>query len=150
MKANELRIGNYVNTPNPSQSPFRIDSFESHSDYFIKVAQRMFILEQEVHPLTWYGKDIEPIQLTDEWFLKFGFAPDGEYMSIERLDCKYCFGYRDWAASWTFYIEYTDSPDGKDDGVKYPISFDIKYVHQLQNLYLALTGEELTIGGQHE
>jgi hypothetical protein len=27
-------------------------------------------------------------------------------------------------------------------------SIELKYVHQLQNLYFALTGEELTIGGQ--
>ena len=36
-----------------------------------------------------------------------------------------------------------------DDGLKLVGYFnsDIQYVHQLQNLYFALTGEELTYGG---
>ena len=52
--------------------------------------------------------------------------------------------YRDWANNWAFYQEYTDSPDSKDDGKKYPISFDIEYVHQLQNIWHSLLHEEIT------
>jgi hypothetical protein len=33
----------------------------------------------------------------------------------------------------------------EDDEKLYPITFGIKYVHQLQGLYFYLTGEELTI-----
>jgi hypothetical protein len=87
--------------------------------------------------------ECSPIPLTEEWLLKFGFSIDGKYLSIGIEDYKYCFNYRDWADNWAFYIEYTDSPHEKDEGVKYPVSFDIKYVHQLQNLYFSLTGEEL-------
>ena len=36
------------------------------------------------------------------------------------------------------------SVDSKDDGKKYPISFDIEYVHQLQNIWYSLLHEEIT------
>ena len=32
----------------------------------------------------------EPIPLTDEWFVKFGFHKDGEYWSRGMFDYKYC------------------------------------------------------------
>ena len=73
MKASELRIGNYVNVPIKEQCPFRIDAFEYCSEKFIKVAQEVKLNGFEVHPLTWYGGDLQPIPLTEKWLLKFGF-----------------------------------------------------------------------------
>jgi hypothetical protein len=92
-----------------------------------------------------------PLGITPEW--------------LERLGCKKRkddgpYGYRynvywdtdslfviekDWREepSHFFGIEYTDSPDPKDDGHVHHFAFEIKWVHQLQNLYFALTGEEL-------
>ena len=87
--------------------------------------------------------EIQPIPLTDEWFIKWGFFKDGEYWSKEIDDYKYCFRYRDWAKNWAFYQEFTDSPFIEDDGKKYPISFDIEHVHQLQNLWFALLHKEI-------
>jgi hypothetical protein len=52
---------------------------------------------------------------------------------------------RDFKGEHFFGMEYTDSPDPKDDYVFIPISFDLKYVHQLQNIYSSLTDEELKI-----
>ena len=125
MKANELRIGNYVNVPTKEQCPFRIDAFEYCSEQFIKVAQEIEISGTQIHPLTWYGGDLEPIPLTEEWLLKFGF----ERLGSGRFDFK----------TFTYYLH---------DGSFYNKTSrlcTIKYVHQLQNLYFALTGEELTI-----
>jgi hypothetical protein len=71
---------------------------------------------------------IEPIPLTEEWLLKF------DWFSID--DDRYTF--RD--------IEYyTISNEGSLYFCGSYTCTDIKYVHQLQNLYFALTGEELTI-----
>lgn len=76
---------------------------------------------------------VSPIPLTEEWLLKFGFEP---YENI---------GNRRLYHIETFIVEssipaapvyYTSSRE--------LICF-IEYVHQLQNLYFALTGEELTI-----
>jgi hypothetical protein len=76
-----------------------------------------------------HGDDVKPIPLTEEWLFKFWFRYNDGLFIKENLVvfiydgyCKVVFG------SLTFV-----------DGVK------IKHVHQLQNLYFALTGEELTL-----
>jgi hypothetical protein len=127
IKVNELRIGNWVNFT-PDNGNFIISDIKTFNENTING------LELE---------DCQPIPLTDEWFEKWGFYKDGEYWSMGIFDYKYCFKYRDWANNWAFYQEYTDSPDSKDDGKKYPISFDIEYVHQLQNIWFVLLHEEI-------
>jgi len=126
MIAKELRIGNLVYLKS-KEKIYQIDT--GHDIEEIDDAPEMF--------------DATPIILTDEWFQKFGFYQDGEYWSRGIDDYKYCFKYRDWAKNWAFYQEYTDSSDTKDDGVKYVISFDIEFVHQLQNLWFALLHKEI-------
>jgi hypothetical protein len=61
---------------------------------------------------------LKPIPLTEEWLLKLGF--------VWVEDIKILKGYLD------------DYIDGNSNT-------QLKYVHQLQNLYFALTGEELTL-----
>lgn len=145
MKASELRIGNYFNVPIQEQCPFRIDAFEYCSEKFIKVAQEVKLNGFEVHPLTWYGGDLQPIPLTEELLLKFGFKHQNKYdlesnLYSKKLNSQYYF---------TIYSK-TETLDFKTKFIGWKvlnIGFDIKidFVHQLQNLYFALTGEELTI-----
>jgi hypothetical protein len=118
MKANELRIGNWVR--------------QRESDTYIQIEQYLLCNEELCH--------YQPIRLTEDWMFKFGFyettkehyvsglytlnKPDGFYINKETM-C-YC------------DIDYEGTTN---DRIK------IQYVHQLQNLYFALTGEELTEGG---
>ena len=84
----------------------------------------------------------EPIYLTEQWFLTLGFTRVGDFYIMSRLDIDYCFNYRDFKGDYTLRVEYTDSGDPNDDGKKYPVTFGIKYVHQLQNLmYWVSNGE---------
>ena len=72
--------------------------------------------------------EFRPIPLTEDWLLKFG-ADNSLYMRY--LD----FGYFDiYKLNDVWYVE--------KEGVTL---CELKYVHQLQNLYFALTREELTI-----
>ena len=135
MEATELRIGIYVNVPREDQSPFRIDAFESLSNKFIKVAMIHPDYGETFHPLTWYGDDLKPIPLTERWLLDFG------YKSIGKLHLTYKLN--------PFIIEL--SVLGSHYNFRKIISKEesmmlkeIKHVHQLQNLYFALTGKELT------
>jgi hypothetical protein len=132
MTANELRIGNIVDLGN------RIAKIIDISHLSCTVAD----LEETQDTIEDYDR-VQGLILTDEWFEKWGFYKDGEYWSMGIFDYKYCFKYRDWANNWAFYQEYTDSPDSNDDGKKYPISFDIQYVHQLQNIWYSLLHEEI-------
>ena len=133
MKSNELRIGNFVDLGS------RIAKVIDIGHQSCTVAD----LEETQDTMEDYERT-KGVILTDEWFIKFGFYKDGEYWSRGIFDYKYCFRYRDWANNWAFYQEYTDSVDSKDDGKKYPISFDIEYVHQLQNIWYSLLHEEIT------
>ena len=67
-----------------------------------------------------YPEKHNPIPLTEEWLLKF--------------DCK---------KIWVFEI-FGDNKRGFHISTEYGEWIFLKYVHQLQNLYFALTGEELT------
>ena len=71
----------------------------------------------------------KPIPLTEEWLIKFGF---GEYFLND--------GYRlnNFVLDDDFRFHVIDSTDY---GVI--VARNIKHVHQLQNLYFALTGKEL-------
>jgi hypothetical protein len=76
-----------------------------------------------------YESECEPIPLTEEWLLKFGFTEtikDSWYSKsiINKL---------------TFHISISGLVAIDNDK---PIKA-IEYVHQLQNLYFALTGTEL-------
>ena len=115
MKPTELRIGNYVNYI------FKTLSIDA-PEYKIKNGADIQLHQS--------NNLYKPIPLTEQWLKDFGFREDG---------------YR-WHKSHPFYIEWFRdwTPDGwwlmKD--TETPICL-IKYVHQLQNLYFALTGEEL-------
>lgn len=73
----------------------------------------------------YHTERLKPIPLTEEWFVKFGFKRkrDGDY----------------WKSAITLTYIYGEGWDA----VISDLGVSIKYVHQLQNLYFALTGKEL-------
>jgi hypothetical protein len=75
-------------------------------------------------------KYVQPIPLTEEWLLRFGSV-------IDREDDSYVF-------KSGFYISVND----KSEAILFFGGNELcefNYVHQLQNLYYALTGEELKL-----
>ena len=111
MKASELRIGNYVVQPSTPFDPVRVT----------------------LSALQYYGNDLIPIPITEEWLLKFGFEKDGNYFDIDV---------NGYSLSIFNLQEYSVS-ENKDDETN--AWFSINYVRQLQNLYSALTNKELTL-----
>lgn len=135
MEANELRIGNLVDW---------IDEIEYKSCYVTTIGDSGDVcLIHNDAVISTELKYCTPIPLTEEWLLKFGFEKEeGEDMILginHALDICYDhnkIGLRD-------YIE--TSPFGKGNMVISTSYVDCEYVHQLQNLVFALTGEELKI-----
>lgn len=74
-----------------------------------------------------------PIELTEEWFLKSGFTQFGDNMEYFEHEEFPQLSFLNQGASFKVF-------DFGDVVLTY-----VKYVHQLQNLYCILTGQELTI-----
>lgn len=149
MKPLDLRIGNIVTSDVlVENTPARVSGILAPwpgKDYYHIELSIDGLIDSEV-------SEVKPILLTPEWFGRFGFTlevvGEKEYWVTCPVDIKYCFYYRKWAQNWAYYIEYVDSNDPGDDDKKYPVAFDVSSVHQLQNLYFALTGIELEIKGR--
>ena len=78
--------------------------------------------------------DCQPIPLTEEWLLKFGFVDKNYTLELKAKRKTIVF-------NWFSKVVST----GKRSGYYSRKYRHIKYVHQLQNLYFALTGEELEV-----
>ena len=124
LKSKELMIGNLVDFEATTHVIQSIDRWNATS-YWLKETNEKGA-ELYKHPLS----QIKPIPLTEEWLLKFGFIPlDGLNWCLGKIKV--------WSGATGIYHQFT-TPDDIDDVL-------LKYVHQLQNLYFALRGEELTI-----
>lgn len=109
MKATELRIGNLVN----------------ENGEVIKIRQETLCDFANGYVV------FEPIPLTEEWLLKFGFK-----------QCENEF----WFEKGILLINTIGTINIKGrKGSEATFNSDVKFVHLLQNLYFALTGEELEL-----
>ena len=143
MESKELRIGNYLYN---GEGYVAVD--EIYKDD-IKIS----ILKDS--PAMFEVCDIQPIPLTEEWLEKFGFEKVIYASESTGYGCEYILkvGNRDkdgFTLNGFTLIYQDDFSLGiyckEDDGdFITPDLSRFKYVHQLQNLYFALTGEELTI-----
>ena len=118
MKSNEFRIGNYYLS-------FGVDLKQVETLHKDKILI-----------------DFTPIPLTEEWLFKFGFEKLNTMMSG-------CFVFQKglWRVAIKVNIEKTYDWVLWHERISPPTwcLSRFKYVHQLQNLYFALTNEELTL-----
>lgn len=127
IKANELRIGNLTTG---SRGVRTVQGIRDNRIYF-----------DDDEGTTVYANDerVMPIPITPEWLERLGFessiSPKGHENWI-KYDAKHlAFVLREI----TPFIGFTYHSYGTDHSV------ELKSVHQLQNIYFALTGEELTV-----
>jgi len=120
MKANELRIGNYVNADGNHKKVYNL--YSNGWDFLHDDIDCRFVEYQNT----------KPIPLTEDWLLKFGFEKKGSFYRIKN-------------SRFVEVIMHDEGIDVTNYSVLLP---HIKSVHQLQNLYFALTNEELTIKQQ--
>ena len=123
MEAKELRIGNYIMFSDNNGISYRKISC-------IKINEFGFYSDID-------GVNLgicKPIPLTEEWLLKFGFEKDIEYDNTFNLGIPVLNGFTTITIDVRAEVLLLDCMEIK-----------IKHVHQLQNLYFALTGTHLTL-----
>jgi hypothetical protein len=141
MEAKDLRIGNLVNYK-------IVDKLDSRKEWY-EVSKididdlRVLQVKDEMN------QDYEPIPLTEEWLLKFGFekviyeSDETGYNNDYELDIK---GVGLISYSDDFSCALFGSKESSKDELGFLPNWDnCKHVHQFQNLYFALTGQELTL-----
>ena len=153
MKANELRIGNYVEAEGYINCPnFRVDE--------IRLTDRGYILrcyplgDMQIYldaPLDM----VEPIRLTPGILEACGFERDGEYVWIHenpggRVDVVNYDAPTDWNNTTGYPIEISGTGGqlcfllGTDPHAGESVIRTL-YLHDLQNKFYAITGKELDV-----
>ena len=118
MEVKELRIGNYVK--------------DYYYDTTIEVSiKTLIVIEELTKPTSEFQCPIVPIPLTEEWLLMFGFK-------LHKMEFK-----NRYFIGEEFSIDYNIVHKSFYFNIGYEYGVNMKYIHQLQNLYYALTGQEL-------
>jgi len=124
MKANELRIGNWI-----------IEDETIYSYGISKTKRQISLNDFRVSDDNWSDlwDMFKPIPLTEEILLKCGFEKDKKNNSFNIYKHKY----------YDLFFRIFDG-----GAISFCLNNEyvlIKYLHQLQNLYFALTNEELIV-----
>lgn len=118
IKTKELRVGNYVTINNGFEmlvhSIFQHDTV--YLDFIPPLINEADMWEEDF-------KDINPIQITEDILFKLGFKDKG-FGDFKKGAIRL-------------------SRESKKHFVTNGFFVEIEYVHQLQNLYFAVTGEDL-------
>ena len=125
IKPTELRIGNYVVWNRFDNPIIKI--------YGVSERGTWISTDTGTHGVEW--NEFEPITLTEELLLKCGYIVGNEYSAGKRL----IYAVNGVFNSGLSFILW------KNGDELTCVQKHIKYLHQLQNLYHALTGEELEL-----
>lgn len=131
METTELRIGNFIN------DGYVVSGFKDRTIWI-----EPFYIEDCHTPIrSLRVSQLNPILLTEGWLEGFGFEKgryDGE-MTLYATGMNYNFT---WSESKGIYLR------GFEKECEIGGEHGNKYVHQLQNLYFALTGKDLELNSK--
>jgi len=159
LEPNELRLGNYLNT---EQGIFEVETISKYGIDLIQHKDDGSYVTTYMHfnQVLNSPQSFEPIPLTEKWLLDFGFT---NYQKSKNREYLNEYGYK----FHKIYLAPDDSTylhNDRNQGWRGAIStamydestgltaftVEIKYVHQLQNFYYALTHQELTINKEEK
>jgi hypothetical protein len=157
MDIKELRFGNIVLLNNPKSwnelqnIPMKVKGIGINPTPLDGVnetitVEKVYKNKYKIHEnYSQYAQFIEPIRLTEEWIVKLGFN------CINRTKMAFKLYHNNENADFSSLIlkEVGNNPiwfyAGNNRWTINPFTVEIKYVHQLQNLYFALSEKELVV-----
>jgi hypothetical protein len=104
-----------------------------YGNYIVYSGSITQLNEKEMCHFFRFPETYKPIPLTEEWLVKFRFKKTNESEDVE------------WYALNNFNIAIHEEDNEVYFVFQHMVLRFIKSVHQLQNLYFALTGSELTV-----
>lgn len=132
LQSKDFRIGNYYN-------------FEDTTGLILEQVEYIDTHCVDVNPFDL----IKPIKITNDWLLDFGFEKidyykfrlifQGSYIELKNVDESEGEPYTK-DGNITDWVCFYGLEDDESTTLCYP-----NYIHELQNLYFALTGEELEL-----
>jgi hypothetical protein len=138
MRLEELRLGNLVRI-DESDTSFEVNGINTYA----------LSIKDQTEDVWIENYCFCPILLTEEWLIKFGFekviyeSDETGYSNDYELEIK---GVGLISYSDDFSCALFGSKESSKDELGFLPNWDnCKHVHSLQNLYFALTGEELKI-----
>lgn len=142
IQARDIRIGNWVSISENNEHPkYRCVS---------QIKNRGIVFHDLEHSGHFLFEKLSPIPLTNEILEKCGFELSNK--DLETYNIKYTgectiqdlefYQSRDIS---TIIRQWENYEDSTNNNYRYISLYNIKYLHQLQNLYYALTGEELIV-----
>ena len=141
MKTQELRIGNYLYYEHTTHIVSGVHGNKVYS-WWVKDGEPVIEYEakdisdtQVENPYLDVISQFEPIPLTEEWLIKLGF---------EKLTDSND-GFKNTTYTYTKGISFIVYFDGVRLSTNFWMGNEKHYVHQLQNLFYVLSGEELTL-----
>jgi hypothetical protein len=117
IKLNELRVGNYISALGKTTT--QVEGF----CIWDGLIQNSDFAERD-------GEDFDEIFLTEEWLIKLGFQSEEAF----------CYELDDISINTSRELIWVHTKCKNNVELDMP-----EYVHQLQNLYFALTGKELKL-----
>ena len=129
MKVNELQFGNIIYSLGQRHENGRMLEWINY-----EIPVDLEVLQNIISKNTDF--EYSPIPLTEEWLLKLGFENKHTNIFTKQIIISECTAQEKlklegWAGNISLIVENQFASNG------------CKHVHELQNLYFALTGEEL-------
>jgi hypothetical protein len=131
IKSNELRIGNYVDYERTTHVVTRLLAHHVSHDWYKSIGEDAYDTSYD---------SINPIPLTPELLEKCGFVEKDGSDNVHSI-----FSLNDFHLDFDWRRRQYYSPMEENNGEWVTYGSSIKYLHQLQNLYFALTNKELII-----
>ena len=142
MKTTELRLGNFVGI---KETALHADGC-NHLEAVFEIEEiKKYVVQFKDYHAGEYYKDLKPIPLTEQWLLDFGFEETIEESFIKEFDGATLIIFIINGVAELIYKHYSSYSENEIDVVNAVCLLSVEYVHQLQNLYSALTQEELIL-----